>query len=140
VVPGDNPLVLAGKGFQLRGLQSRPREGLYIDFTHRLQKPLDKMEVIPEDHLDLQLSRVKSSKDLIFHPLRQSLGKDNRQIVNLEDAKLEKKKPRILEDIPETKLLLAEGKKSSLVLRTGNESLDLLSGNEKINRNTYNRW
>lgn len=140
VTPRDNPLILAGKGFHLNGLQSQPKAGFHMGFPHRLQKPTDKIELIPEDPLDLKLTQIKSSRDLIFHPLRQSLAKDNRQTIYQDDEKLEKKKSIHLQDIPETKLLLGEGKKSFLILRRGNESFDLMNGNEKINRENFNRW
>jgi len=68
------------------------------------------------------------------------LGIDNRQIIHQEDEKPKMKKPQVLDDIPETKLLLMEGDKSFLILRRASESLDLLSGNEKINREKYSRW
>ncbi len=140
VTLGDRPLALAGKGFHLKGLQSRPGAGLHMDFPHRLQKPVEKREVIPEDRLDLQLTQIKSSRSLIFHPLRQSLGTDNRQAHYQGDEKSEKRKPLLLGKIPETKLLLMEGEESTLILRPGTESMDLLSGNEKVNRNNFSRW
>ncbi|MCH8311904.1 MAG: hypothetical protein IID17_02825 [Nitrospinae bacterium] len=136
----DNPLTLAGRGFDINRFSSQSRTGRHVGFINRLQKPLPKMKQFPEDHLDLQLTQAKSSKDLIFHPLRQALGDDNRQIIHQEDEKLKMKKPQVLDDIPETKLLLMEGDKSFLILRRASESLDLLSGNEKINRKKYSRW
>ncbi len=136
VTPGDKPLALAGKGFDLQGLQL----GRHVDFPHRLQKPLLKPVSIPEDYLDLRLTQAKSAKDLIFHPLRQALGEDSRQSIHQEDEKPEMKKTQVLEGVSETKLLLLEGGDSFLILRPGRESLDLLGGNEKINRKKYNRW
>jgi hypothetical protein len=136
----DKPLALAGRGFDIQGFQSPSLRVRNADFTNRLQKPLPKRQHIPEDHLDLKLTQAKSSKDLIFHPLRPALGGYNRQTIHQEDQKLEKRKPQVLEDIPDTKLLWMDGGKSFLVLRRASESLDLLTGNEKINRKKYNRW
>jgi len=140
VVTGDKSLALAGKGFDFKGLEPQSRAGRYGDFTRRLLRPLPKMEPVPEDHLDLKLNQAKSSKDLIFHPSRRALGKYNRQKIYFKDQKPEEKKPQVLEDIPATKLLLLEADNSSLILRRSGESLDLLGGNEKINRKKYSRW
>jgi hypothetical protein len=140
VAPGKKPLTLGGRGFEFKGRQLQSKAGRFVSFTHRLQKPVPKMEPVPEDYLDLRLTQAKSSKDLIFHPVRQAFGKYDRQKTYLKDEKPEKKNPQVLQDIPETKLLLMEADNSFLILRRSSESLDLLSGNEKINRKKYNRW
>jgi hypothetical protein len=140
VVRSDKPLTLGGRGFDFRGRQLRSKAGRFANFRHRLQKPLPKMEPVPEDSLDLRFSQTKSRKDLIFHPVRQALGKYSRQKIYLKDKKPEEKNPQVLEDISETKLLLMEADNSLLILRRSRESLDLLGGNEKINRKNFNRW
>jgi len=136
----DKPLTLAGRGFDFKRFQTQSSADRHVGFINRLQKPLPKMEHVSEDHLDLRLTQAKSSKDLIFHPLRPALGEYNRQMIYQKNEKRERKKPQVLEDIPETKLLLMEGEKSFLILLSGSESLDLLNGNEKINRKKFNRW
>jgi hypothetical protein len=140
VTRGDKPLTLAGRGFDFKGLQPQSRAAGDVGFVHRLQKPFAKMESNPKDHLDLQLTQAKSSKDLIFHPSSPAFGKYNRQKKYIKDEKPENRKPQVLQDIPETKLLFTEADNSLLILRPGRESLDLLGGNEKINRNEFNRW
>ncbi len=140
VATGDKPLTLGGRGFDFKGRQAQPKAGRFGNFAHRLQKPFPKMETIPEDHLDLQLVQAKSSKDLIFHPMRPALGKYNRQKVYLKGEKPDDRKPQVLQEISDTKLLLMEADNSLLVLRRSRQSWDLLSGNEKINRNEFNRW
>lgn len=136
----DKPLTLAGRGFDVKRFSSQSSTGRHLGFINRLQKPLPKIEQIPEDHLDLQLTQAKSSKDLIFHPLRPAFGKYNRQMIHQKNERPSMKKSQVLDEIPETKLLLMEGEKSFLILRPGSEPLDLLSGNEKINRKKFNRW
>jgi hypothetical protein len=140
VAPGEKPLTLGGRGFDFKGRQLRSKSGRFVDFTHRLQKPLPKMEPVPEDSLDLRFIQTKSRKDLIFHPVRRALGKYSRQKIYLKNEKPKKKKTQVLEDISETKLLLMEADNSFLILRRSRESLDLLGGNEKINRKKFNRW
>lgn len=140
VTAREKPLTLGGRGFDFKGRQRQAKTGRFANFTHRLQKPLPKMEPVPKDSLDLGMAQAKSRKDLIFHPVRQAFGEYNRQKNYLKDEKSEKKNPQVLEDIPETKLLLMEADNSYMVLRRSRESLDLLSGNEKINRKKYNRW
>ena len=140
VAPGEKPLTLGGRGFDFKGRQLRSKAGRFVNFRHRLQKPLPKMEPVSEDSLDLRFIQTKSRKDLIFHPVRRALGKYSRQKIYLKDEKPEKKNPQVLKDIPDTKLLLIEADNSFLILRRSRESLDLLGGNEKVNRKKYNRW
>jgi len=140
VAPGEKPLTLGGRGFDFKGRQRQAKTGRFVNFTHRLHKPLPKMEPVPEDSLDLGMTQTKSRKDLIFHPVRRALGKYSRQKIYLKDEKPKKENPQVLENIAETKLLLMEADNSFMVLRRSGESLDLLGGNEKINRKKYNRW
>jgi hypothetical protein len=137
VARSDKPLTLGGRGLDFKGRQPRFQQNRLADFAHRLKKPVPKMERVAKDNLDLQLSQVKGAKDLIFHPVRQALGKYNRQKNYLKDEQPEERKRQILDDIPETRLLLMEGDNSFLVLRRSSESLDLLGGNEKVNRKEY---
>jgi len=136
----DKPLTLGGRGFDFKERRLQPQTARLGNFAHRLQKPFPKMEPIPEDHLDLQLIQTKSSKDLIFHPMRPALGKYNRQKIYLKDEKPDARKPQVLQEVSATKLLLMEADNSLLILRPSRQSLDLLGGNEKINRNEFNRW
>jgi hypothetical protein len=139
VIRSDKPLTLGGRGLDFKGRQPRPQQNRLADFTHRLKKSVPKMEPVSKDNLDLQLGQVKGVKDLIFHPVRQALGKYNRQKIYIKDEQPEERKPQTLDGIPETRLLLMEEDNSFLVLRRSTESLDLLSGNEKINKKEYFR-
>ncbi|GJL77665.1 MAG: hypothetical protein NPINA01_06540 [Nitrospinaceae bacterium] len=134
----DKPLALAGRGFDIKGFQSYSRETPQADFLRHLKRPVPKPDPVLKDHLDLQLSQVKSSKHLIFHPLGPSLSPFQKPAH--PEGPEPQKKPQALKPIPETKLLLNEGEKSGLLLRPGSESLDLLIGNEKINRKRYESW
>jgi len=135
----DKPLVLAGRGFDIKGFQSHSREGIETDFLRHLKRPVPKMDHVSPDHLDLQLSQAKSSKHLIFHPLGPALS-EHSSLPQWKDSEFSKMKPQVLETIPETKLLFNESEKSDLILRPGSDSLDLLIGNEKINRKTFDNW
>ena len=72
--------------------------------------------------------------------MRPALGKYSRQKFYLKGEKPDDKNPQVLQAISDTKLLLMEADNSLLILRPSRESLDLLSGNEKINRKEFNRW
>lgn len=140
VARSDKPLTLGGRGFDFKRRRLRSNSGRFVNFEYRLRQPLPQMELVPEDSLDLQLIEAKSSKDLIFHPARRAFGKYDRQGNYIKDAQPEERKTQVLENISETKLLLMEADDSFLILRRSSESLDLMSGNEKINRKKYNRW
>ena len=108
----DKPLTLGGRGFDFKRRQPQAETDRFGNFAHRLEKPYPKMDPIPEDHLDLQLIQTKSSKDLIFHPVRPALGKYNRQKVYLKGEKPDDRNPQALQAISDTKLLLMEADNS----------------------------
>ena len=139
VIVVNKPLVFAGRGFDIKGFRSHARTAVQADFLRHLNKPVPKMDRVPQEHLDLQLTQVKSSKYLIFHPLRPALSVLQKPTLQ-ENAEPQPKKPQVLQAIPETNLLLKESERSDLILRPGRESLDLMIGNEKINRKRYGSW
>jgi len=139
VVVVDKPLVLAGRGFEIQKFQPRASQIVPTDFLEHLTRPVAKRKPVHRERLDLQLIQVKSSRHLIFHPLGPALSQLQKP-AHRNDLKRRQKKPHNLESIPETKLLFNESGKSDLLLRPGSESLDLLIGNEKINRREYGSW
>lgn len=134
----DKPLVLAGKGFDIQGFQSHASRVIQADFLQHLNRPAPKMKPVRQERLDLQLIEAKTSKYLIFHPLGPTLSQFQKPI-HWGDPE-SRKKPQDLESIPETKLLFTESEKSDLILRPRRESLDLLIGNENLNRKEYGSW
>ncbi len=134
----DKPLVLAGRGFDIQGFQSHTSQFIQADFLQHLNRSAPKVKPVRVERLDLQLIQAKSSKYLIFHPLGPALSHLQKPIQR--ETPKPQEKPRDLERIPETKLLFSEGEKSDLLLRPGSESLDLMIGNEKINRREYGGW
>ena len=135
----DKPLALAGRGFEIEKFQPPSATGVEVDYLQHLKKAVPKMERLTPDTLDLQLQQAKSSKDLIFHPLRPALS----QIPSppkWQDPESSGMKSPTLERVPETKLLFKPGEDSTLVLRPGKEPMDLLIGNERINRKKYEDW
>lgn len=134
----DKPLVLAGRGFDIQQFQSPSRQVVQADFLQHLKRPVPKIKPVLQERLDLQLKQAKSSKHLIFHPLGSALSQLQKPTL-WEDPESQKK-PQDLESIPETKLLFSESENSQLILRPRRESLDLLIGNEKLNRKEYGSW
>ncbi len=134
----DKPLILAGRGFEIQGFQSHASQVIQADFLQHLNRSAPKVKPVRLERLDLQLTEAKTSKYLIFHPLGPALSQLQKP-VHWEDPKPQNK-PEDMERIPETKLLFKENRKSQLILRPGNESLDLMIGNEKINRREYGGW
>jgi hypothetical protein len=134
----DKPLALAGRGFDIQGFQSPARQVVQADFLEHLKRPVRKMKPVRQERLDLQLTQAKSSKHLIFHPLRPALSQFQKP-THWEDPESQKKLQG-LDSIPETKLFFTETEKSQLILRPRRESLDLLIGNEKLNRREYGSW
>lgn len=139
VAVADKPLALAGRGFDTKEFPFHSGAGIEVDYLRRLKRPVPKVDRAAPDALDLQLNQAKSSKSLIFHPLRSAMsqlpGRPRR-----EDPEFPGRKSQALKIIPETKLLFKGNENNALILRLGNESLDLLTGNEKINRKKYDSW
>ena len=134
----DRPLTLAGRGFDIGGFPSPSGTGVEVDYLRHLKKPVPKMERVAPDPLDLQLKQAKSSKYLIFHPLRPALSQLPKPLRQTGQAPATK--AQNLDPIPETRIFLKESRKSDLILRPGRESLDLLIGNETLNRRQYDHW
>lgn len=136
----DKPLVFAGRGFEIRGFESHGRNKLYFDFTRHFRKPYPHKKVIPSPgHLDRGLSQVRSSRELIFHPLKSAWGRNSSREPEPQKI-LPTKKNVPVKKIPETLLRFSENGKTQLMLRPGGEALDLLRGNENVNRHRYQHW
>jgi hypothetical protein len=134
----DKPLIFAGKGFEIQGFQSLASQVVRADFLQHLNRPAPKVKPVRLERLDLQLIQAKSSRQLIFHPLGSALSQFQKPAP--WETPHSRNNPQDLKPVPETKLLFGENKRSELILRPGSESLDLLIGNEKINRKEFGSW
>ncbi len=136
----DKPLVLAGKGFDIQGFQSLTKEPMHVDFLQRLhRRDQGNVEEKPREQLDLALHQVKSSKSLIFHPTQPALSKLP-PLPSEMNRETEIEKFEDMDEIPETHLHTQENKENLLILRPGSSSLNLLTGNEKLNKKQFGNW
>jgi len=137
ITAAQKPLILAGKGFDIQGFQFRSKEPLHVDFLRHLEKPAAQNKTdAPRDKLDLNLVQVKSSRDLIFHPSRPALG-SLPPIPPEERSEPLKEKRFVVEEIPQTRVHFMDSRESALLLLPPDRPLDLLIGNEKINRKQF---
>ncbi len=137
----DKPLVLAGKGFNIESFRTRGDERLHFDFNRFLKKPYPlKPERKAVGKLELDIEHTKSIKKLIFHPLSHALSKNPGIETEKPETVTEEEKAVYVRRIPETKLLLERDRKTQIFLERGERSIDILAGNETINKEIYKNW
>lgn len=140
IAVSEKPLILAGKGFDIKGFEALPDGGRFINYTLHLQEPFPNPppRAVPEK-LDLKADVNKASRNLIFHQGGNALNDPP----NPEPEKSylpppEQAKP--LGEISETQVLLSQGEESLALLHPGKKEIDLLAGNEAINEHRFRNW
>ena len=136
----DKPLVLGGRGLGIRNFEYGPETDLRLDFRNHLKIP-DPYRAAPrpKQALDLALAEIQSTKYLVFRPLRYALG-TLPQVDPDKDKRVRPERTVPLEPVDETYLELFEPNQTEILLRPASRQMDVLIGNEKINRNEYRKW
>lgn len=139
----DKDLILGGAGFEIKGFEEVSKGKLNTGFIAHLRPTRipAALERKP-DRLDLREENIKSKKNLIFHPALATSFRKEPLIPKTPPAwkpAREEERSVALDEIPATKVLLTEEPERLLKLRPDKESLDLLIGNEKLNRWRYEK-
>ena len=134
----DKPLVLGSRGLEIKSFEAMSYIKLEFDFYHHLQKhyPIPAPSV-PEEKIDSQGEYTKYTKEFIFHPTRQALNRLKQ--VDFQEPEPQEEMPT-LEKIQETHLRLSRKRPTQLILHRSDKALDLLYGNERVNRNAFQKW
>lgn len=139
----DRGLIFGGAGFEIKGFEEVSRGKLNTGFIAHLRPPPIPAAIEREpDRLDLKDEKMKSKKNLIFHPPLATSFRKEPLIPKTPPSRKptrEEERPVALSEIPETKVLLTEEPEGLLKLRPDKEGLDLLIGNEKLNRWRYEK-
>jgi hypothetical protein len=134
----DKPLVLGSRGLEIKSFEAQSYIKLEFDFYHHLQKhyPIPAPSV-PEEKIDTQAEYAKYTKEFIFHPTSLALNR-------LKQVDFQEPEPQeemvSLEKIQETHLRLSRKRPTQLILHRSDKALDLLYGNESVNRNAFQKW
>ncbi|NIQ02965.1 MAG: hypothetical protein GWM98_08975 [Nitrospinaceae bacterium] len=133
VSAGEKPWVLAGRGFAADSLTAgRPVNQTNYYLPHRPGKP----EVEPE-HLEPTGGLLKSQKPLIFHSGATGFGgevpTDRKRQTRPSSGKLRLE----LAPIAETRIYLSSQPKTRMTLAPANNRLDLMNGNQNLNRHRF---
>jgi len=134
----NKPLVLGSRGLEIKSFEAMSYIKLEFDYYHHLQKhyPIPAPSV-PEEKIDSQGEYAKYTKEFIFHPTRQALNR-------LKQVDFQEPEPQeemaTLEKIQETHLRLSRKRPTQLILHRSDKALDLLYGNERVNRNAFQKW
>lgn len=137
----DRKLIFAGEGFETEGFEANSSEKLSMDFlSHLKPPPQEHAAERKRDRLDVKEDKIIGKKNLIFHS--PAVAFFDEDVVSAREPEADAVVPRkentmAVERIPETKVLLTHEPKELLKLRPSKESLDLLLGNEKVNKRLF---
>ncbi|MZH13527.1 MAG: hypothetical protein F3742_01960 [Nitrospinae bacterium] len=134
----DKPLVFGARGFNIEVFGHERMPAVEVDYSSHLREPPPLLKQIgAADHLDPNAEYSKDTKDLIYGETRVAFGKMPPPLVEPEPIKpaTESKKP--IEKHPDSVLVFPPGEDSIAVVSRDEESLDLLAGNENLNKKRF---
>ncbi|PIR01440.1 MAG: hypothetical protein COV66_01380 [Nitrospinae bacterium CG11_big_fil_rev_8_21_14_0_20_45_15] len=135
----ERPLIFSGAGFEIHDFEKlsmqmnefRYDDHLYILYPHQ----------VLEKHLTTRVfegAYARSDRYLIFHPTGPVWGdKSLLPIVGGEGEATTKPTPVKLDAIPETELTFMPGLPTLMTLNRKEDALNLITGNEAINKHRY---
>tara|TARA_B100000686_G_scaffold285944_1_gene310394 strand:- start:351 stop:1154 length:804 start_codon:yes stop_codon:yes gene_type:complete len=134
----DKPLVFGARGFNIEVFGHERLPAVGVDYVSHLREPPPLLKPIGEvDYLDPKGEYSKDTKELIYGETRVVFGKMPPPLVEPEEVKLKTESGKPLEKHPDSILVIPPGKKSIAVISRNEKSLDLLAGNENINKNRF---
>ena len=136
----DKPLIFAGKGFEIDDFRGLSEERLYFRFTRHLERDLPLVPPAkPREKLELDVEHTASTRDVVFHSPRAAFNKPLASDVEVVEEHVVEKKQPYVRRTPETKVLLEKGYDTNIVLEPSDKTMDLLIGNETLNREIFKK-
>ncbi|QPJ66634.1 MAG: hypothetical protein G3M78_14970 [Candidatus Nitrohelix vancouverensis] len=133
----SDPFIFSGEGFEINGFETRSKHMNQFDYDEHLRTYYPyKAPEKPEDHLIQVAAFAKNEKQLIFHPASPAWG----SLPDVDDTSppsTQKASVLLDEPVEETRLGLSLGGGTRMVLRRSSKALDLIKGNEAINRHRF---
>lgn len=134
----DKPLVFGGRGFNIKAFDRALKPAVDVDYALHLREPVPPvLPVGPADHLDPNGEYSKDTKGLIYGETRIAFGKMPPPLA--ESEPVESKAPVSVpaEKHPNSVLAFPPGEESIAVISKDKNSLDLLAGNETLNKKRF---
>jgi hypothetical protein len=135
----DKPLVFAGRGYNISTFGRNSKSAFDLDYsTHLLPMHPEPMGSQLRGRINRENENFSNTKYLIYNSTRSVFGKLPPPLVESK-PELSKKveNETTLERSPESVLLFPHGGESMLILRKAEKQIDLLAGNESLNRKKF---
>ena len=135
----DKPLVFAGRGYNISAFERENKPAIDLDYaTHLLSVNREPTSLHLKKKLDSEGRSSRDRKYLIYNSTRSAFGKLPPPLIESKPDLSIKSEPLIppKRNIDSVLLLPPEGK-SILVLRKSKKQFDLLTGNESLNKKSF---
>jgi hypothetical protein len=134
----DKPLVFAGRGFNIEVFEHAVNPAVEVDYASHLREPPKKPSAIGVvDHLDPKGEYSKDTKNLIYSATRAAFGKMPPPLVEAEPIEPKTRLAGLVEKNPDSILRFPSGEESIAVVARDEKRLDLLIGNESLNKKRF---
>jgi hypothetical protein len=134
----DKPLVFAGRGFNIEAFEHAVNPAVEVDYVSHLREPPKKpLAIGAADHLDPNGEYSKDTKNLIYSATRAAFGKMPPPLVEAELIKPKTRLEGLAERNPDSVLRFPSGEESIAVVVRDEKRLDLLVGNESLNKKRF---
>jgi hypothetical protein len=134
----DKPLVFAGRGFNIEAFEPAVNPAVEVDYVSHLREPPKKpLAIGAVDHLDPNGEYSKDTKGLIYSATRAAFGKMPPPLVEPEPVEPKIQFAGLAEKNPDSILRFPPGEESIAVIARDEKRLDLLIGNESLNKKRF---
>ena len=134
----DKPLVFGARGFNIEVFGHQRLPAVEVDYVSHLRKPPPLLKSIGTiDHLDPKGEYSRDLKELIYGETRAAFGKMPPPLVEPEPIKPKAESKKSLEKHPDSVLVFPPYGDSIAVVLRDEKSLDLLAGNENLNKKRF---
>ena len=134
----DKPLVFAGRGFNIETFEHAVNPAVEVDYASHLREPPKKpLAIGAADHLDPNGEYSKDTKNLIYSATRAAFGKMPPPLVEPKPIEPKTQLAGLAEKNPDSILRFPPGEESIAVVARDEKRLDLLIGNEFLNKKRF---
>jgi hypothetical protein len=134
----DKPLVFAGRGYNIKTFDHAVKPAVEVDYVSHLREPTKQaLAKGIADHLDLNGEYSKYTKGLIFSATRAAFGKMPPPLLEPKPIEPKPQFAGLVEKNPNSILRFPPGEESIAVIARDEKRLDLLAGNESLNKKRF---
>jgi hypothetical protein len=134
----DKPFVFAGRGFNIETFDHAVKTAVEVDYVSHLREP--PKQPLPNgiaDHLDLNGEYSKDIKGLIYSATRTAFGRMPPPLVEPKPIEPKPQFAGLAEKNQNSILRFPSGEESIAVIARDDKRLDLLAGNESLNKKRF---